>query len=74
MEKYVQDHCSYRSKERIKDFGEVFTPESCVNQMLDLIGDQKNELWSDEDISFFEPSCGHGNIVIPRVRLKVMQD
>ena len=55
----------HRSKERIKDFGEVFTPENYVNQMLDLLDDKtkKESIWSDESTIFFEPTCGHGNFV-----------
>ena len=55
----------HRSKERIKDFGEVFTPLSYVNQMLDLLDDKnkKNSIWCDENTIFFEPTCGHGNFV-----------
>lgn len=56
---------NHRSKERIKDFGEVFTPESYVEVMLDLLAKDKRGLWSDEDISFFEPCSGHGNIILP---------
>lgn len=55
----------HRSKDRIKDLGEVFTPELYVEDMLNLLAKDKWELWSDEDISFFEPCSGHGNIVLP---------
>lgn len=55
----------HRSKDRIKDLGEVFTPESYVEDMLNLLAKDKRDLWSDEDISFFEPCSGHGNIVLP---------
>lgn len=55
----------HRSKDRIKDLGEVFTPESYVEDMLNLLSKDKRGLWSDEEISFFEPCSGHGNIVLP---------
>lgn len=55
----------HRSKDRIKDLGEVFTPELYVEDMLNLLAKDKPGLWSDEDISFFEPCSGHGNIVLP---------
>lgn len=55
----------HRSKDRIKDLGEVFTPESYVEDMLNLLAKDKRGLWSDEEISFFEPCSGHGNIVLP---------
>ncbi len=50
----------HRSKQRIRDFGEVFTPEKHVHQMLDMLD---NSVWEDENIIFFEPTCGHGNFV-----------
>jgi hypothetical protein len=56
---------NHRSKKRIQDLGEVFTPESYVEEMLDLLAKNKKNFWSDEDIVFFEPCCGHGNIVLP---------
>lgn len=52
---------SHRSRERVKNLGEVFTPEAYVENMLSLL--DKN-IWSDESVIFFEPSCGHGNIVL----------
>lgn len=55
----------HRSKDRIRDLGEVFTPDSYVEEMLDLLAKDKRGLWSDEEISFFEPCSGHGNIVLP---------
>ncbi len=55
----------HRSKDRIKDLGEVFTPESYVEDMLNLLSKDKRGLWSDEDVTFFEPCAGHGNIVLP---------
>jgi hypothetical protein len=48
--------------------GEVFTPEQYVQQMLALF-DEK--LWSDENIVFFEPTCGHGNIALVIVERRI---
>lgn len=59
------DKLFHRSKTRIKNIGEVFTPESYVEEMLDLLSKNKRGIWSDENISFFEPCAGHGNIVLP---------
>lgn len=61
----------HRSKDRIKDLGEVFTPESYVDDMLDLLAKDKRGLWSDEETSFFEPCAGHGNIVLPIYRRRL---
>jgi len=41
--------------------GEVFTPEHYVQQMFKCLDPG---VWSNENIIFFEPSCGHGNIVV----------
>lgn len=51
----------HRSRERIRILSEVFTPEKTGGQMLDLL-DQKD--FKDENLTFFEPQCGSGNIVI----------
>ncbi|MDE0119167.1 MAG: hypothetical protein OXM55_04070 [Bdellovibrionales bacterium] len=50
----------HRSKKRIRDFGEVFTPEKYVNQMLDMLD---KSIWTDTNVVFFEQTCGHGNFV-----------
>lgn len=52
---------NHRSRERIRLLGEVFTPDEYVNKMLDML-DPK--VWADESVSFFEPTCGHGNFVL----------
>ena len=58
------NNLNHRSKERIKNLGEVFTPEAYVEDMLDLLSKDKKNLWSNEDIAFFEPCSGHGNFVL----------
>lgn len=42
--------------------GEVFTPEQYVQQMLSSLDEN---VWCNDNIVFFEPSCGHGNIIVP---------
>lgn len=66
----------HRTKERIKEFGEVFTPDSYVDDMLQLLARDRNFSWDDENLAFFEPCCGHGNIVISifSKRLKAIFD
>lgn len=54
------DH--HKSRERIKNLGEVFTPEHYVQQMLNTID---SSIWADENAIFFEPSAGLGHIVLP---------
>ncbi len=53
-----------RSLERVKNLGEVFTPPSSVEDMLRLLSQGRKGFWGDENHVFFEPNCGHGNIVI----------
>lgn len=48
------------SKQRVKDFGEVFTPTHIVKQMCDLVQEQCYE----DNCSFFEPTCGTGNFLV----------
>jgi hypothetical protein len=47
-----------RSSERARSLGEVFTPESEVNAMLDLLED------INYSSKFLEPGCGDGNFLI----------
>lgn len=45
-----------KSKERVADFGEVFTNEREVNAMLDLVKQETERIES----RFLEPACGEG--------------
>ncbi|OFZ54753.1 MAG: hypothetical protein A2428_01020 [Bdellovibrionales bacterium RIFOXYC1_FULL_54_43] len=58
----VVDIGHHRSRQRIKDLGEVFTPDKYVEKMLGLF---EKKLWADPNTIFFEPSVGHGNIAVP---------
>lgn len=46
-----------KSKQRVKDFAEVFTNEREVKAMCDLI---PQEVWQDITKTFLEPACGNG--------------
>ena len=56
-----------KSKQRVRDHGEVFTPDFIVNDMLDLI---KNETERIES-RFLEPACGDGNFLAPVLKRKL---
>lgn len=45
-----------KSKQRVADHGEVFTPASIVEAMLDLVKDESERI----DSRFLEPACGEG--------------
>ena len=48
-----------KSKQRVSDHGEVFTPEWLVEAMLDLVKDESERL----DSRFLETACGSGNFL-----------
>jgi hypothetical protein len=48
-----------KSKKRVADHGEVFTPDWLVEAMLDLVKDETERL----DSRFLEPACGSGNFL-----------
>lgn len=61
------------SKERVKNFGEVFTPDSIVNNMLDLVSEQLPEDENYITKTFLEPSCGDGQFLIRILYRKLLQ-
>src|SRR5579871_3255623 len=56
-----------RSKQRVADHGEVFTPPWLVEAMLDLVKDETERI----DSRFLEPACGSGNFVVQVLRRKL---
>jgi len=56
-----------KSKERVRDHGEVFTQEREVNAMLDLVRNETERIES----RFLEPACGTGNFLAPILEKKL---
>ena len=56
-----------KSKQRVADHGEVFTPEWMVEAMLDLVKDETERI----DSRFLEPACGSGNFIVQILRRKL---
>ena len=56
-----------KSKQRVRDYGEVFTSEREVNAMLDLVKGETERI----DSRFLEPACGNGNFLIEVLRRKL---
>src|SRR5271157_5574585 len=56
-----------KSKRRVADHGEVFTPLWLVEAMLDLVEGETERL----DSRFLEPACGSGNFLVPVLRRKL---
>lgn len=50
-----------KSKQRVKDFAEVFTNEREVKAMCDLI---PSEIWNNIESTVLEPACGNGNFIV----------
>jgi len=48
-----------KSRQRIEDHGEVFTPSWLVEEMLDLVKYESERI----DSRFLEPACGSGNFL-----------
>lgn len=57
-----------KSKQRVRDHGEVFTNEREVNAMLDLVKDETENIES----TFLEPACGDGNFLSEILRRKLV--
>lgn len=56
-----------KSKQRVADHGEVFTPPWMVEAMLDLVRGETERI----DSRFLEPACGSGNFLVQVLRRKL---
>lgn len=56
-----------KSKQRVADHGEVFTPLWMVEAMLDLVKGETERI----DSRFLEPACGSGNFLVQILRRKL---
>lgn len=56
-----------KSKKRVADHGEVFTPPWLVEKMLDLVRGETERI----DARFLEPACGSGNFLVPVLQRKL---
>lgn len=59
-----------KSKKRVKEKGEVFTPPELVNEMLDRL---PQEMWEDNK-TFLDPAAGNGNMLLEVYRRKMKYD
>jgi len=56
-----------KSRQRVADHGEVFTPRWLVEHMLDLVRGESERI----DARFLEPACGSGNFLVPILQRKL---
>lgn len=67
----VRKELVVKSRNRVKAYGEVFTPRHMVDEMLNLVGD---ELEAGPDFvtkTFLEPSAGDGNFLVAILHRKL---
>ena len=57
-----------KSKQRVADHGEVFTPAWMVEAMLDLVKGETERI----DARFLESACGSGNFIVQILRRKLV--
>ena len=58
---YEKHELDIRSRENVKDLGEVFTPFVIVDQMLELIPES---FWKNPAACIIEPTCGNGQFLV----------
>lgn len=56
-----------KSRKRVADHGEVFTPAWMIDAMLDLVKDESERI----DSRFLEPACGSGNFIVKVLQRKL---
>lgn len=59
---------SVKTRQRVIDHGEVFTPPELVSDMLDLVAQECQRV----DSRFLEPACGNGNFLAEVLRRKLV--
>ena len=59
-----------KSKNRVKEYAEVFTADREVKAMCDLI---PSEVWENVKSRFLEPACGTGNFLVEILSRKYSQ-
>lgn len=67
IESFMVKRLLTKSKDRIRDHGEVFTPDFIVNDMLDLVHQETQRIES----RFLEPACGDGNFLVSILLRKI---
>lgn len=58
---YAPNELDTTSRDNVRDFGEIFTPTSIVDKMLDLI---PVGAWKDPFFCFLEPTSGNGQFLV----------
>jgi type I restriction-modification system DNA methylase subunit len=67
MSERIESMSLIKSKKRVADHGEVFTPQWLVEAMLDLVKGETERI----DSRFLEPACGSGNFLVRILQRKL---
>lgn len=76
IDDFDNDFATYVSDEETqKKLGQVFTPYSIIEQMMDKAGSVKDKksVWYDETKTNLDPTMGAGNIVIAMLYRRIVQ-
>lgn len=65
----MDDEKLIKSKERVQQHGEVFTPQWMVQKMLDVEGIK--QACENIDATFLEPAAGDGNFLVAILERKL---
>lgn len=59
-----------KSKERVRDYGEVYTPHHIISEMLDMLEKEDSAIFTPRK-TFLEPACGDGNFLVAILERKL---
>ena len=71
MTQTIAEEQLVKSRDRVRTYGEVFTPRRMVDRMLDLVGEELESGPDFVDKTFLEPAAGHGNFLVAILRRKL---
>ena len=57
-----------KSKQRVRDHGEVFTPKHIVDKMCEMVPEH---VWKDPTYLYLEPTCGNGNFLVAMLQKRI---
>ena len=60
-----------KSRERVRKYGEVFTPERLVKEMCDMLEKESPDAFMALTNTFLEPACGTGNFLVEILQRKL---
>jgi hypothetical protein len=67
----IAEELVVKSRQRVKAYGEVFTPRHMVNRMLDLVREELETGPEFVDKTFLEPAAGDGNFLVAILHRKL---